>query len=73
MNIGHTRVSTEDQNPDLQLATLEADCGISVSFLRKRLDTCPMDRTEKCLKTLAASDIIIISKLDSLKKEHCNE
>ena len=34
MNIGYARVSTEDQNPDLQLATLKKD-GCKRIFIEK--------------------------------------
>src|SRR5262249_3600302 len=66
MKIGYARVSTEDQNPDLQLAALtRAGC--------KRIYTdkatgAHVQRPElaKCLKALTDGDRLIVWKLDRL-------
>ena len=66
MKIGYTRVSTEDQNPDLQLAALKK-VGCERIFIEKVTGS-HVKRTELtcCLKTLAAGDILIVWKLDRL-------
>src|SRR5215468_3471377 len=66
MNIGSCRVSTDDQNPDLQLAALQrAGC--------KKI--CPDKATgahvkrpqlTKCLASLQAGDVLMVWKLDRL-------
>ena len=66
MNIGYARVSTEDQNPDLQLAALKK-VGCERIFIEKAMGT-HVKRTEltRCLKALAAGDTLIVWKLDRL-------
>ena len=66
MNIGYARVSTEDQNPDLQLAALKK-VGCKRIFIEKATGA-HVKRTEltRCLKTLAAGDTLIVWKLDRL-------
>lgn len=66
MKIGYARVSTGDQNPDLQLTALrQAGC------TRLFTDTATgahVKRAEltKCLKVLAEGDTLIVWKLDRL-------
>ena len=66
MKIGYARVSTEDQNPDLQLAALRK-VGCERIFIEKATGA-HVKRTEltRCLKTLAAGDTLIVWKLDRL-------
>lgn len=66
MNIGYARVSTEDQNPDLQLATLK-QAGCKRIFTDKATGA-HVKRPElvKCLKALAKNDTLIVWKLDRL-------
>ena len=66
MNIGYARVSTEDQNPDLQLAALKK-VGCQRIFTEKATGA-HVQRTEltRCLKTLAEGDTLIVWKLDRL-------
>ena len=66
MNIGYARVSTEDQNPDLQLAALQ-QAGCKRVFTDKATGA-HVKRPElaKCLKALAKDDTLIVWKLDRL-------
>jgi len=66
MNIGYARVSTEDQNPDLQLAALK-QAGCKRVFTDKATGA-HVKRPElaKCLKTLANDDTLVVWKLDRL-------
>ncbi len=64
MNIGYARVSTEDQNPDLQLAALQ-QAGCKHVFTDKATGA-HVQRPElaKCLKTLAKDDTLVVWNLD---------
>ncbi len=66
MNIGYARVSTEDQNPEFQLAALK-QAGCKRVFTDKATGA-NVQRPElaKCLKTLAKDDTLIVWKLDRL-------
>ncbi|HRW98667.1 MAG TPA: recombinase family protein [Cyclobacteriaceae bacterium] len=66
MNIGYARVSTEDQNPDLQLTALK-QAGCQCIFTDKATGA-HLQRPEltKCLKTLQESDTLTVWKLDRL-------
>ena len=66
MNIGYARVSTEDQNPDLQLAALkQAGCQ---RIFTDRATGAHVQRPEltNCLKALAEGDTLTVWKLDRL-------
>lgn len=66
MKIGYCRVSTDDQNPDLQLTALKkADC--RKIFTDKATGAhVKRPELEKCLKALKAGDVLIVWKLDRL-------
>ena len=66
MNLGYARVSTEDQNPDLQLAALK-QAGCSRLFTDKATGA-HVKRPEltKCLKALNEGDTLTVWKLDRL-------
>ena len=66
MKIGYARVSTDEQNPDLQLDALKA-AGCEMLFTDK-VSGASGKRLElaKCLKALDAGDTIIVWKLDRL-------
>src|SRR6266478_9268738 len=66
MKIGYGRVSTDDQNPDLQLTALKR-AGCKTIFTDKATGA-HVKRPElaKCLKALKAGDVLIVWKLDRL-------
>jgi len=62
MKIGYCRVSTDDQNPDLQLAALKwAGCK---RICTDKATSAHVKRPEltKCLKALNASDVLVVWK-----------
>jgi DNA invertase Pin-like site-specific DNA recombinase len=68
MKISYARVSTEDQNPDLQLTALKA-AGCDYIFTDKATGT-NVKRPEftKCLKALNKGDTLAVRKLDRLDR-----
>jgi len=66
MKIGYCRVSTDDQNPDLQLTALKR-AGCKQVFTDKATGA-HIKRPElaKCLKALKAGDTLVVWKLDRL-------
>ena len=66
MKIGYARVSTEDQNPDLQLAALK-QAGCKRLFTDKATGA-HVKRPEltRCLKALGEGDTLTVWKLDRL-------
>jgi DNA invertase Pin-like site-specific DNA recombinase len=66
MEIGYARVSTDDQNPGMQIAALKragckrifTDTASGASRKSSQLD--------KCLKALTAEDVLTVWKLDRL-------
>lgn len=66
MKIGYARVSTDDQNPNLQLAALK-QAGCQHIFTDKATGAY-VKRPElaKCLKALAKDDTLVVWKLDRL-------
>ena len=66
MKYGYARVSTEDQNPALQIAALrKAKCAY---IFQDKLTgvTTKRPRLARCLKKLKAGDTLVVWKLDRL-------
>ena len=66
MKLGYCRVSTEEQNPDLQLAALKrAGCKRIFTDKASGANTKRPELT-KCLKAINEGDVLIVWKLDRL-------
>ncbi len=67
MKYGYARVSTDEQNPELQLHALKA-AGCKTIFKDEGISGATAKRAGlmKCLKTLKAGDTLIVWKLDRL-------
>jgi len=66
MKIGYCRVSTNDQNPALQMAALKR-VGCNRLFTDKASGaTTKRGELTKCLKALNAGDVLVVWKLDRL-------
>ena len=72
MKIGYARVSTNDQNLDLQLAALkEAGCG---RIFQEKISGAKIERPElqRLLDQLRPDDIVVVWKLDRLARSTQN-
>src|SRR5271170_7279253 len=67
MKYGYARVSTDDQNPALQLAALKK-AGCKTPVFKDELTGAHVNRPAlaRCLKTLQPGDTLIVWKLDRL-------
>jgi DNA invertase Pin-like site-specific DNA recombinase len=69
MKYGYARVSTDDQNPALQIDALrQAGCGENQIFVDEGVSGASMQRPalQRCLKRLKPSDTLVVWKLDRL-------
>ena len=68
MKYGYARVSTEDQNPAMQLAALKR-AGCRKVFQDERTGSTPQrPALQRCLKALKDGDTLIVWKLDRLAR-----
>ena len=68
MKIGYARVSTRDQNLDLQIDALKKAGCTDTYIYREQITGSTMDRPElkKMLERLRAGDVVVVWKLDRL-------
>lgn len=66
MKIGYTRVSTGDQNPTLQLASLKRERCKRIFIDKASGASRKRPELEKCLKSLKVGDVLIVWKLGQL-------
>lgn len=73
MLIGYVRVSTNDQNTDLQRNAL--NCAGCERFFEDKISGTKSDRPglKKLLRTLSAGDTLVVWKLDRLGRSMCNQ
>jgi DNA invertase Pin-like site-specific DNA recombinase len=66
MNIGSCRVSTDDQNPDVQLAALKRAGCTNICTDKATGTHVKRPQLTKCLASLHAGDVLVVWKLDRL-------
>lgn len=66
MKIGYARVSTHDQNPELQLVALKREGCKRIHTDKATGANTKRPELEKCLKSLKAGDTLIVWKIDRL-------
>lgn len=68
MKIGYCRVSTEEQNPEMQLAALKRD-GCKKIFTDKASgETAKRPQLKKCLDFVSSGDVLTVWKTDRLAR-----
>jgi len=67
MFVGYARVSTLDQNTDMQVTALRA-VGCSVIFQEKRSAVKVRPEFERAIASLVGSDVLVVYKLDRLAR-----
>lgn len=68
--IGYARVSTQDQNLDLQIDALKKEGVLEENIYKDKLSGSKKDRPglTSCLKTLKPGDTLVVWKLDRLER-----
>ncbi len=67
MKIGYARVSTKDQNFDLQISALEK-AGCEIIYKEKRSAVKDRPELERMMEYLRSGDIVVVWKLDRLAR-----
>lgn len=65
MRIAYTRVSSRDQNPDMQHQLLK-NAGFDKLYTEKRTGTKSLPELEKCINDIRENDTLIVYRLDRL-------
>lgn len=65
MRIAYIRVSSREQNTDMQLKSIEAS-GYDKLYVEKRTGTKRLPELEKCIDSIRKNDTLIVYKLDRL-------
>ncbi len=66
--IGYARVSTRDQNLDMQLDVLQRQDCVQIFFQRKISGVKKRPELEHCLSLLREGDVLVVYKLDRLAR-----
>lgn len=65
MKIAYIRVSSREQNPDMQIQSLQT-VGYDKMYIEKRTGTKQLPELEKCIESIRENDTLIVYKCDRL-------